>query len=98
MSCCDKKIKHTVRSEEDKKRIKGRINRISGQLNAIKTMIDNDTYCEDIIIQLLAIEKSTHSLATLMLEKHLSSCVKDAINNKDDTIIEEISTLFKRYQ
>lgn len=98
MNCCDKKIKHTVRSEEDKNRIKSRVNRISGQLNAIKTMIDNDTYCEDIIIQLLAIEKSTHSLATLMLEKHLASCVKDAINNKDETIIEEISTLFKRYQ
>ncbi|MGM9873918.1 MAG: metal-sensitive transcriptional regulator [Bacilli bacterium] len=97
MECC-KKEKKTIRSEEDKNKINNRINRIIGQLNAIKGMIEKDTYCEDIIIQLLAIEKSTHSLSTFMLEKHLSSCVKKAIENKDDTIVEEITTLFKRYE
>lgn len=97
MNCCTKE-KHTHRSEEEKNKINSRINRIIGQLNGVKSMINNDTYCENIIIQLLAIEKSAHSLAALMLERHLSSCVKEAINNKDESIIDEISTLFKRYQ
>ncbi len=42
----------TVRSEDEKKIITNRINRISGQLTAINKMVQNDEYCNDILIQL----------------------------------------------
>ena len=45
MDCCNKK---TLRSEEDKKLLINRMNRIVGQLNGIKNMIENDEYCVDI--------------------------------------------------
>ena len=47
--CNCKKIKK--RTEEEKKKLESRINRISGQLNGIKKMIDEDRYCDDILIQ-----------------------------------------------
>ena len=53
--CCEKK---TIRSNEEKKKLISRINRIKGQINGISNMIDNDRYCDDILIQLSAIDKS----------------------------------------
>ena len=66
--------------------------------NAGGAVYSQHKYGRALDIHILAIEKSAHSLAALMLERHLSSCVKEAINNKDESIIDEISTLFKRYQ
>jgi DNA-binding FrmR family transcriptional regulator len=92
--CCAKK---TVRGAEEKKLIKNRLNRISGQINGINKMIDNDTYCNDILIQLKAIDNSIQSLSNHILENHLYTCVtRDLENGKLDTI-DEIISLFKRF-
>ena len=89
--------KKTVRNEEEKKIIINRINRIEGQLTGIKKMIQNDSYCNDVLVQLSAIENSVKSLSNLMLEKHLYTCIaRDLENGKIDTI-DEIVSLFKRF-
>ena len=49
--------KKTVRSEEEKKKIINRLNRIKGQITGIEKMVNNDSYCNDILIQVVAIEK-----------------------------------------
>ena len=93
-SCCGKK---TYRSEEKKKNIKDRLNRINGQINGIKKMIDDNRYCKDILIQLSAAEKSLRSLSNLILNDHVHSCIADGIKEGDETIVEEISELFKMF-
>ena len=45
-NCCGKKTK---RSDEEKKLIISRLNRISGQINGITKMIENDAYCNDVL-------------------------------------------------
>lgn len=89
--------KKTIRDEETKTTLKNRLARIKGQINGIETMIDEDRYCEDIIIQLLASSKALRSIASLMLEKHLHSCITKAIKEGDTSIIDEIQTLIDRY-
>ena len=69
--------KSTVRSAEEKKKIKNRLNRIKGQLTGIEKMIDNDIYCNDVLIQVAAAEKSLKSLANFILENHLYRCVAE---------------------
>lgn len=96
MSCCNKKI--TIRNEEDKKVLKSRLNRIEGQIRGINSMIDEDRYCDDILIQLSAVNKAIKSLANVLLEKHMKSCVKESIINGDDDVLDEIIDLFKRFQ
>lgn len=92
--CCNKK---THRAEKDKKLITNRINRIEGQLRGIKKMIEEDAYCNDVLIQLSAIENSVKSLSNLILENHLHSCVtRDLENGKIETL-DEIISLFKRF-
>ena len=92
--CC---CKMTHRDEEEKKKITSRLNRITGQLNGIKKMVDEDKYCGDILIQLAAADKAIRSLASVILENHMHSCLVDGIKNGDTAMIDEIVELFKRF-
>ena len=92
--CC--KIKQ--RNEEEKKNINVRINKIIGQMNGIKKMVDDDRYCDDILIQLSAIDKSIKSLANYILDNHMHTCLIENIKNDKYDVIDEIIELFKRFQ
>ena len=92
MSDCCKK---TERNEEEKKQLLIRIKRIDGQLAGIKKMIEEDKYCNDILIQIVAAEKSLKSLANLMFENHIYRCISD--NIKSEEVIDELTSLFKRF-
>ena len=92
--CCDKK---TYRGEEEKKKINNRISRIEGQLKGIKKMIQEDVYCNDILIQLSAIENSIKSLSNNILENHLYSCVTRDLENGNLETLDEVISLFKRF-
>lgn len=94
MSCCCEK--HTYRKEADKDTLKIRINKIAGQMNGIKKMIDDDRYCSDILIQLLAIEKAIKSLEMVILDNHLKTCVVNDIKNNDLSSLDEITDLIKK--
>lgn len=93
-NCCNKKTK---RSAEEKKLIINRLNRIGGQIKGIGNMIENDAYCNDILIQLSAVKNSVKSLSTYILENHLCTCVARDLENGDLDNIDEIISLFKRF-
>lgn len=92
--CCGKKTK---RSTEEKKKIVNRLNRIGGQINGISKMIENDAYCNDVLVQLSAVKSSIKSLSTYVLENHLCTCVARDLENGDMDAIDEIISLFKRF-
>lgn len=94
-NCCDNDT-HPDHSKEI-----SRLNRISGQLDGVKKMIEERRYCPDIITQLRAISSATKSLEASLLETHLEGCVVGAFKAKDAENqrkkIEELVTLFKRF-
>lgn len=92
------KEKETHRSFEEKKTLVNRINRIDGQIHGIKKMIEEDRYCDDILIQLQAVNKSVKSLANLFLENHMYSCVAEELEKGNIEIIDEVVNLFRRFQ
>lgn len=92
--CCNKK---THRGEDEKKIINNRINRIEGQLIGVKKMIEKDAYCNDVLIQLSAIENSVKSLSNHVLENHLYSCVTRDLEKGNLEIIDELISLFKKF-
>lgn len=97
MNCCEKR--KTIRTEEDKKILKNRLNRIQGQIKGILNMVEDDRYCDDVLIQLSAVNSSIKSLANVMLEKHMKSCVKERLLNEENSdVLDEILDLFKRFQ
>lgn len=102
MECCsnynkNEKYKKTKRSDEDKNKLVTRINKLIGQMNGIKKMIEDDRYCDDILIQLSAIDKSIKSLANVILDNHMHTCLIENIENGNE-VINEIIDLFKRFQ
>lgn len=103
MECCsnynkNEKYKKTKRSDEDKNKLVTRINKLIGQMNGIKKMIEDDRYCDDILIQLSAIDKSIKSLANVILYNHMHTCLIENIENGNYEVINEIIDLFKRFQ
>ncbi len=94
--CC--REKKTIRGEVEKKELQNRINRIAGQLGGISRMVEEDRYCDDILIQLSAVNQSIKSLANHILEKHMYSCVVNNIEKGNLEVIDEVINLFKRFQ
>ena len=76
-----------------------RINRIIGQLEGVKRMISEKRYCPDILVQTKAITSAVHSLEASILEAHLGSCVKDAMNSSDEALVDQkVSELLEIYK
>lgn len=91
-----KKIK--LRTQEEKKKLITRLNRVEGQVRGVKQMINDDRYCNDIIIQLAAINKAIKGIANVMIEEHMHTCMIKDIKEGNEEVINEIVELFKRFQ
>lgn len=93
--CCGEKS-YPYHGTEIKK-----LNRISGQVDGIKRMIEERRYCPDILTQLRAIRAAVRNIESEMLEAHLKSCVTESLgsgNKKErDKKIEELKEIFKRF-
>ena len=61
-------------------------------------MIEEDRYCNDVLIQLSAIDKAIKSLANLVLDSHMHTCLIERVNSGDYEAIDEVVDLFKRFQ
>ena len=90
-------MKKTYRTEEEKKQLIHRLNRISGQVEGIKKMIEEDRYCDDLLTQLLAVDKAVKSLSSVILEKHMYSCIKKEVAEGNLEVVDEVMQLFRRY-
>ena len=94
-NCCTSK-KKTYRDEEEKKQLTKRLNIIEGQIRGIKQMIEDDRYCDDVLTQILAVNKALESLENIILEKHLERCIAKHIKRGNIEVTEEIMNLFKK--
>ena len=89
--------KKTVRTKEEKKIVTDRLNRIEGQIKGIKRMIEEDRYCNDVLMQLSAVENSIKSLSNHVLENHLYTCVANDLEAGNVEIVDEMISLFKKF-
>jgi CsoR family transcriptional regulator, copper-sensing transcriptional repressor len=55
-----------------------RLRRIEGQVRGLQRLVEEDTYCIDVLTQVAATTRALQSFAVSLLEDHLSSCVADA--------------------
>lgn len=73
-----------------------RLNRIQGQINGIKGMLEKDAYCTDILIQVSAATAALNAFNKELLANHIKTCVSDHIRNGDDSVVDElVNTLQK---
>ena len=91
-----KNYRETPRGEVELKTLVSRVNRVKGQGEGIKAMLEENRYCGDILIQISAAESALRSLSYLILEEHLATCVSDKIKSGDKEIIKETVELVKK--
>jgi DNA-binding FrmR family transcriptional regulator len=93
-SCSNERKSH--HSHKTKRNLISRLNRIEGQIRGVKGLIEKDTYCDDVLIQISAIQSALNSVGKIMLEGHLRSCVIDRLQEGDTEVIDEFLTTLKK--
>lgn len=94
--CVSCRYKNTPREEQTLKQLQNRLNRIIGQLNGIKTMLDDNRYCGDVLTQVAAVESALQSLGYIILRNHLETCVVEEIKKDNMQILDEALELIKK--
>ena len=94
--CCCKK-KNSPRDEQMIIDIQKRLNRAIGQVNGVKSMIDENRYCGDVLVQLAAAESALHKVSEIVLKNHLETCVLEQIQQGNTEIIDEAMQLIKKF-
>jgi len=68
----------------DKEAVLRRIRKIEGQARGIARMVEDETYCIDVLTQISAINSALKSVAIQLVDDHLRHCVADALRSGDD--------------
>ncbi len=95
--CCCGRHKHTPRSAELQRDVTTRLNRVIGQLNGVKAMIDDNRYCGDVLTQLAAAQSALSAVSRKLLQEHLQTCVVEQIREGDTEVIDELMQLIKKF-
>ena len=66
---------------DDKEAVLKRLRRIEGQIRGLQRMVDEDTYCIDVLTQISAATKALESVALELLDDHLSHCLREAVTS-----------------
>lgn len=85
--------------DKTRKSISRRLASAAGHLKGIERMVEDDTYCIDVIRQVQAVQAALNRVNALMLDNHLRTCVTTAIEGEDPTereqMLREVSSVFE---
>ena len=89
---------HThTHTHENKKAVLNRMSRIIGHMQSIKTMVENDRDCSEVLIQLSAINSAVQGVSRVILKEHLSTCIVDAVREGDYEAIEDLNAAIDKF-
>lgn len=74
----------------DKDDVLRRLRRIEGQVRGLQRLVEEDTYCIDVLTQVSAATKALQSVALLLLQDHLGHCVAGAIAEGGDAATDKL--------
>jgi len=68
-----------------------RLRRIEGQVRGIARMVEEDTYCIDVLTQISAVTKALQAVGIGLVEDHLGHCVVEAAKSSDEEGQEKVA-------
>ena len=75
-----------------------RLRTIEGHLKGVIRMVEDDTYCIDVIRQIQAVESALNKVSGMILDDHLNSCVVTAVQGDDlrerERVMKEVLEVF----
>ena len=82
---------------ENTKAVLNRMNRAIGHMEAIKTMIENDMDCIEVLIQIAAVRSAINNIGKIILEDHINHCVVDAIETGDSQVLKDLNEAINKF-
>lgn len=83
-------------NEKDKAKIIRRLKLIEGQVRGLQKLVENDTYCIDVITQTSAVKQGLSGVEDVLLENHLGHCVRHQMSSGQvDKAQEEVLKVYK---
>ena len=84
------------RSEQEIKDLTCRLNRIEGQIRGIRSMVEKDAYCTDILVQSAAVTAAMNAFNKELLANHIRTCVVHELQSGNEEVVDElVATLQK---
>ncbi|MBD2434911.1 MULTISPECIES: metal-sensing transcriptional repressor [Fischerella] len=87
-----------VHSEESLRRLVNRLSRIEGHIRGIKTMVQQNSPCPDVLLQIAAVRGALDKVARIVLDEHLTECIARAAQEGNiDVEIEQLKAALDRF-
>jgi CsoR family transcriptional regulator, copper-sensing transcriptional repressor len=81
-----------------KQTVKQRLASAAGHIRGIERMVEDDTYCIDVIKQVQAVQAALNKVTSIILDNHLHTCVTTAIRDDEpderERVLQEITSVF----
>lgn len=81
----------------EKKRQLNRLSRITGHLQHIARLIEDDEDCAAVLMQIAAVKSALNGLGKEIINEHLSHCIYHAIEDGDTAAVEEFQKAIQKY-
>ena len=79
----------------DKHELIARLASIEGHIKGVRKMVEDDTYCVDVLKQTFAVERALQKFEAEVLRGHLATCVPTGFKQgRNEAMIDELSELF----
>jgi DNA-binding FrmR family transcriptional regulator len=78
------------------KQVIERLSRIEGHIRGIKKMVEEGKECEDVLIQISAVQSAIKSLSIVILKDHMEHCIVEAIDEgRGEEAVENLGNALK---
>ena len=84
-------------SPEEKKKQINRLAKAIGHLQHVKSMIENDEDCADVLMQLSAVNSALKNLGKAIINEHMTHCITHAIEDGDTHAVEEFQKAVQKF-
>ena len=90
---------HGYIKAKDKEKLQNRLKRIEGQVRGLQRMVDEDTYCVDVLTQIASVVSALEKVGAIVLKDHVEHCVRESIEKGEgaDEKIEELTAAVERF-
>ncbi|MGL5066057.1 MAG: metal-sensing transcriptional repressor [Microcoleus sp.] len=87
-----------IHNEESLRRLVNRLSRIEGHIRGIKTMVQENRPCPEVLVQVAAVRGALDRVARIILDEHLTECIARAAKEGNiDSEIEELKAALDRF-
>lgn len=79
------------------KAVLNRMSRLIGHLESIKTMVEQNRDCSEVLIQLSAVKSAINGVSKIILKDHMEHCIVDAVRDNDQEALDQLNKAIDQF-